>query len=47
MDTLDKLMKEHPELFVKPDPELMKLVDELVDGVELDDDDNGIEIIRV
>lgn len=31
----DELIKNKPELVVKPDPKLIKLVDELVDGVDI------------
>ena len=46
MDIIDTLIKEHPELFIKPDPELMALVDDLVKDVVLDDFDS-LDIVRI
>lgn len=34
-DGFDKMFEECPELIVKPDSELLRLADELVEGVEL------------
>jgi len=32
---LDILITQHPELVLKPDPELIKLADSLIEGVEV------------
>ena len=35
LDVFNKLISEHPEFILKPDPELIKLADGLVEGVEV------------
>lgn len=37
LDYIDKDIEEHPEHLIKPDPEMLAELDELVDGIEIDD----------
>lgn len=37
LDYIDKDIEEHPEHLIKPDPEMLAEIDELVDGVEIEE----------